>query len=64
MKECANVLLIFSVAESGRFQGFARLASECEQDPDLQVKWVLPPSLSAKSLLGVFKLDWITKYVA
>ena len=60
-KECANVILIFSVAESGRFQGFARLASESRQDFDLQVNWILPPCLSAKALMGVFKLDWITK---
>lgn len=59
--ECANVILIFSVSESGRFQGYARLSSECKQDSDLQVNWVLPPTLSAKSLMGVFKIDWITK---
>jgi len=56
------VILIFSVAESGRFQGYARLSSECRQDSDLQVNWILPPTLSAKSLMGVFKIDWITKY--
>ena len=56
------MLLIFSVSESGRFQGIARLASECRQDPSLQVNWVLPPMLSARSLMGVFKIDWITKY--
>lgn len=60
-KECANVILIFSVAESGRFQGCARLSSECLLDPDMQVNWILPPNLTAKSLMGVFKLDWITK---
>ncbi len=59
--ECANVILIFSVSESGRFQGYARLSSECKQDSDLQVNWVLPPTLSAKSLMGVFKIDWITE---
>ncbi len=62
-KECANVILIFSVSESGRFQGYARLSSECGQDGDLQVNWMLPPTLSAKSLMGVFKIDWITKYL-
>lgn len=61
-RECANVILIFSVSESGRFQGYARLASECRLDADLQVNWVLPPTLSARSLMGVFKIDWITKY--
>lgn len=60
-RECANVLLIFSVAESGRFQGYARLSSECSRDDDLQVDWILPPNLSARSLKGVFKIDWITK---
>ncbi|CAF0943947.1 unnamed protein product [Brachionus calyciflorus] len=60
-RECANVILIFSVSESGRFQGYARLASESRLDPDLQVDWILPPTLSARSLMGVFKIDWITK---
>jgi len=60
-RECANVMLIFSVAESGRFQGLARLSSDCRKDEDLQVNWILPPTLSARSLNGVFKIDWITK---
>lgn len=60
-RECANVILIFSVAESGRFQGFARLADECRYDSHLQVDWVLPPNLTAKSLMGIFKIDWIAK---
>ena len=60
VKECANVLLIFSVSESGHFQGYARLSSEAKHDSQ-QVNWVLPPHLSAKSLSGVFKLDWVTK---
>jgi len=62
-KECANVILVFSVSESSRFQGYARLSSECRSDPDLKVNWILPPNLSAKSLMGVFKIDWITKYL-
>ncbi len=55
------MLLIFSVSESGRFQGYARLSSECIRDDDLQVNWILPPTLSARSLNGVFKIDWVTK---
>ncbi len=49
------------MAESGRFQGVARLSSDCRKDEDLQVNWILPPTLSARSLNGVFKIDWISK---
>ena len=62
-KECANVILIFSVCGSGNFQGYARLASESSYDPDLQVDWILPPKLSEGSLMSIFKIDWITKYL-
>jgi len=60
-RESDNVLLIFSVSESGRFQGVARLASECIYDSNESVGWVLPPNLSTKSLTGLFKLEWITR---
>ncbi|KAL5108051.1 YTH domain-containing protein 1 [Taenia crassiceps] len=56
-----NVLLIFSVRESGKFQGFARLASP--SDPRLHIDWVLPSSrMSANVLSSPFKLDWVTKH--
>ncbi len=57
-KEARNVLLIYSVKESGRFCGFARLATESSRDGP-SVNWVLPPGLSARALGGVFKIDWI-----
>eukprot|EP00118_Oscarella_pearsei_P012640 m.94726 g.94726 ORF g.94726 m.94726 type:complete len:166 (+) comp36828_c0_seq1:82-579(+) len=56
--DCDNVLLVFSVRESGKFQGFARLDSESRHDIG-SVPWVLPPGLSARHLGGVFKLRWI-----
>lgn len=59
-RESRNVLLIFSVKESGKFAGFARLASESRHDLP-PVSWVLPPGLSAKVLDGVFKVDWICR---
>lgn len=59
-KECRNVLLIFSVKESGKFAGFARMASESTRDGP-QVDWELPPGISAKALGGVFEIDWICK---
>lgn len=59
-KECRNVLLIFSVKESGKFAGFARMASESNRDGP-QVDWELPPGISAKALGGVFEIDWICK---
>ncbi|XP_001604858.2 YTH domain-containing protein 1 [Nasonia vitripennis] len=55
-----NVLLIFSVKESGKFAGFARLSTESRRD-GTSISWVLPPGLSAKALGGVFKVDWICR---
>merc|ERR1739844_882931 len=59
-RESRNVIMIYSVKESGRFCGFARLASESRRDGP-PVPWLLPPGLSAKALGGVFKIDWICK---
>ncbi|XP_064476909.1 YTH domain-containing protein 1-like [Ornithodoros turicata] len=59
-RECKNVILVYSVKESGKFQGFARLASESNHNcPPIQ--WVLPPGLSARALGGVFQVDWICR---
>ncbi|KAL7054565.1 hypothetical protein AAHC03_025951 [Spirometra sp. Aus1] len=54
-----NVILIFSVRESGRFQGYARLSSP--SDPRMHISWVLPPRMSSNLLSSPFKLDWISK---
>lgn len=59
-KECRNVILIFSVKESGKFAGFARMAGESRHDV-AAVEWELPPGISAKALGGVFEIDWICK---
>merc|ERR1712110_618162 len=59
-KESRNVLLIYSVKESGKFCGLARLATDSRRDGP-RVPWILPPGLSAKALGGVFKIDWICK---
>lgn len=59
-RECRNVLLIFSVKESGKFAGFARMAGESRRDGP-QVEWELPPGISAKALGGVFDIEWICK---
>jgi len=58
--ECRNVLLIYSVKESGKFCGLARLATESRRDGP-KVSWILPAGLSAKALGGVFKIDWICR---
>jgi len=58
--ESRNVLLIYSVKESGKFCGLARLSTESRRDGP-QVSWVLPPGLSAKALGGVFQVDWICR---
>ena len=62
-KESRNVLLIYSVKESGKFCGLARLATESRRDGP-RVPWILPPGLPAKALDGVFKIDWICKRVS
>jgi len=58
--EARNVILVFSVRESGAFQGFARLSSEVRHDVS-PINWVLPPGLSARALGGVFHLDWLCR---
>lgn len=60
-RHAANVILIFSVKESGRFQGFCRLASESRRDGPM-VRWVLPPGFDRKILTGVFKVDWLNRH--
>lgn len=59
-KECRNVLLIFSVKESGKFAGFSRMSCESKRSGP-NVDWVLPPGISAKALGGVFEIDWVCK---
>lgn len=59
-RACDNVILIFSIKESGKFQGFARLAAESTKDHP-PIRWVLPPGMTARALSGVFKLDWIDR---
>ncbi|MPC31031.1 YTH domain-containing protein 1 [Portunus trituberculatus] len=59
-REARNVILIFSIKESGRFCGFARLAGESRRDLP-PVTWVLPPGLSARALGGIFELDWVSR---
>lgn len=59
-KENRNVILIFSVKESGKFAGFARMVGESRRDVPA-VSWVLPPGISAKALGGVIEVDWVCK---
>lgn len=57
-REHRNVILIFSVQQSGAFQGFARIVSE-SRPPQEPVPWVLPERLSNAALGGVFRLEWL-----
>lgn len=59
-KESRNVILIFSVKESGKFAGFARMVGESRRDVPA-ISWVLPAGLSAKALGGVIQIEWICK---
>ena len=58
--EARNVILVFSVRESGAFQGFARLMSKPRHDLS-PIHWVLPAGLSAKALGGVFQISWLCR---
>ena len=60
--EVRNVLLIFSVKESGKFAGLARLATPSVRTSN-PPPWILPPGLSVRALGGVFTIDWICKKV-
>lgn len=59
-----NVILIFSVQQSGAFQGFAKMTSE-SQPNDRRMPWVLPERFNVKSLGGLFQVEWLcTKELA
>ena len=59
-RQVRNVILIFSVKESGRFSGFGRLRTGSRKDGP-EVDWVPPAGLSRRALGGVFEVDWISK---
>lgn len=59
--ESKNVILIFSVVESGRFQGVARMMNEARHDLG-RVDWVLPRSLSSRAFTGLIPLHWISRH--
>jgi len=61
-KQANNVILVFSVKESGRFQGIARLRQQSQKDYSPYPNWVLPPGMSKHVLGGVFKIDWLCKH--
>ncbi|CAF2709690.1 unnamed protein product [Rotaria sp. Silwood2] len=55
-----NVILIFSVAESKAFQGFARMSCEARHDSQ-PINWVLPPGMSNRAFSGVIYIDWVSR---
>ncbi|CAM9129039.1 unnamed protein product, partial [Lampetra fluviatilis] len=67
-RDFPSVILVYSVRESGRFQGkesgrfqgFARLCSESRHGGS-PVPWMLPSGLSARALGGVFRVDWLCR---
>jgi len=59
-REHRNVILIFSVAESKAFQGFARMSSEARHDSQ-PINWVLPAGMNNRAFSGVIYIDWITR---
>ena len=40
--------------------GYARLCSEADKNHP-PVRWVLPPGMSDKAFMGVFKMDWVNR---
>lgn len=60
VKETRNVILIFSVKESGQFSGFARVVGNSRRGGE-SIKWILPVGLSQRTLGAIFDLDWISK---
>ncbi|CAF0999122.1 unnamed protein product [Didymodactylos carnosus] len=59
-KEHRNVILIYSVAESKAFQGFARMSCEARHDSQ-PINWVLPPGMSNRAFSGIIRIDWVTR---
>lgn len=55
-----NVILIFSAKESGKFSGFARLATGVDRSIS-PVHWVVPVELTPNLLKGTFRIDWICR---
>lgn len=55
-----NVILIFSAKESGKFSGFARLATGVDRSIS-PVHWVVPAELTPNLLKGTFRIDWICR---
>lgn len=55
-----NVILIFSAKESGKFAGFARLATGVDRSIS-PVEWVVPAELTPNLLRGTFRIDWICR---
>ncbi|KAL7671030.1 hypothetical protein ACOME3_005943 [Neoechinorhynchus agilis] len=56
-----NVILIFAVSDTHKFQGFARMLSEADHETGMTVNWRLPSAFNASSFTGIIKLDWICK---
>ncbi|CAF1388418.1 unnamed protein product [Adineta steineri] len=59
-RQYQNVILIFSVAESKAFQGFARMSGEARHDSQ-PINWVLPPGMSNRAFSGVIPIDWVSR---
>lgn len=57
-REHRNVILIFSVQQSGGFQGFARMVSK-SKTTNRVIPWVLPERMSNRSLGGIIKVEWL-----
>ncbi|KAF0989009.1 hypothetical protein HZS_111 [Henneguya salminicola] len=55
-----NIFLIFSVRESGVFQGYARIHKKPDHSHS-KIPWSLPPTIDPSVFSGIMRLDWITK---
>ncbi len=59
-RSSGNVILIFSAKESGKFSGFARLATGVDRSMS-PVPWIVPAELTPNLLKGTFRIDWICR---
>lgn len=60
-RSARSVIVLFSVSQSRKFQGFARLASESQHGGPPE-HWVLPRGMNPQRPGAVFHIDWLCRY--
>jgi len=60
--DCHTLLYVAVWWSLSLFVGFARLATVSDKNHP-PIRWVLPVGMSARSLSGVFTVDWINRWL-